>query len=208
MKYKNIRLNDGLFQKDPSIDSEHTLNESMECFQNEFPESFCYIDRFPRLIDEFDKYSQLEVFYSQEGNNDLYKSEEKKFISVISKLWVYSETIIESSIHSEEDTTLQLDDYQEDPLFLKEFKTTELVCVTNMEKLTGVLKLALRGKISTYLIINDLSIVIWCNDLVLSVYFGDSKKYKSLVHTICTTEGLYLRALTEEDPKCDLNIHH
>ncbi|MGG4144693.1 hypothetical protein ABEW34_16385 [Paenibacillus algorifonticola] len=199
MKYKNIFLNDSLFQKDPDINSDHTLNENMEYFQNNYPENFFYIDRFPRLVNDFDKYSQLEVFYSQDGDNDVYKSEEKKFISVISKLWVYSETVVESSIYSEDDITIQSEEHPEDPFFLEEFKTEELVNITNIEKLTGVLKLALRGKIWACLIINDLSIVIWCNDLLLGVYFEDSAKYKPLVQSICTTEGLYLRSFTEGD---------
>lgn len=197
MKYKNIILNDSLFEKDPSIDSENTLIENIEYFQNSYPESFYYIDRFPRLVNDFDKYSQLEVSFSHDGDNDFYRAEEKKFISVISKLWIYSETLVESSIHSEDDITLQLEDYPIVPGFFKEFKTEELIRITDLEKLTGVLRLALRGNIWACLIMNDLSIVIWCNDLIFGVYFGDSNKYKPLVEKICTTEGLYLRSLTE-----------
>lgn len=197
IKYKNIILNDCLFEKDPGIDSENTLIENIEYFQNNYPESFYYIDRFPRLVNDFDKYSQSEVTFSHDGDNDFYRVEEKKFISVISKLWIYSETVVESSIHSEDDITLQLEGYPIVPCFFQEFKTEELIRITDLEKLTTVLRLALRGKIWVCLIMNDLSIVIWCNDLIFGVYFGDSNKYKPLVGKICTTEGLYLRSLTE-----------
>ncbi|GFN31072.1 hypothetical protein [Paenibacillus xylaniclasticus] len=196
MRYKNIVLNDNWFYKDPGINSENTLIESMEDFQNNYPENFYFIDRFPHLVHDFDKYSQMELYYSNSGNNDSYKSEENKFLAVISKLWVYGETIVESSIHSEEDASLQLEDSQ-DPSYFNEFKTEDLVCVTDAKKLASVLKLALRGKIWVCFIMNDLSIIVWCNDLVCGVYFGEAAKSKPLVQNICTTEGLYLRPITE-----------
>ncbi|MED1799659.1 hypothetical protein [Brevibacillus porteri] len=69
--------------------------------------------------------------------------------------------------------------------------------IKNLHDFELFLELGLREKVSTVFVFEDMKICVWSNfDFTLPLY-SDDDKYTELLQTICTTEGIYLRSLTD-----------
>lgn len=150
------------------------------------------IDDFPKTIPIEGRHSQLELFFIKDDEiNPTYLEKEKKFLMVLSKLWAYSLTYVESSIFFDAEFSHKLLDDKKFELVKQMFSKESIIAIDNWEILRFLFILSLRNYISTCVYLVDLKIIVWVEGICCVVYLCD-KNQEDFVKTICTTEGLYL----------------
>ena len=155
------------------------------------------IDNFPKTISIEGRYHQLELFFDEENKDPLFFEKEKNFLMVLSKLWAYSSTYVESNIRFKDDDFLQeILDEEQYKLAKQIFSKEDIILCDDWETLKFLLTLSLRDYISTCIYLADLKIIIWVKGLCSVVYLCN-KNHEDFVRTICTTEGLYLYSIDE-----------
>lgn len=183
-------------------DQDTLLLEHFEDFQQNFSIHCYYIDRFPVVVESFDAYSQLEVYFDaveqMKLSLELYQQEEQKLINVVKKLFVYNSPVFVETLLGDVDL--------EDQEFLKPNELNRLRELQQEVKYSGgflnlskvndlelFIKLGLRERVSSVLYLSNFKTIIWITSgLVIPAYIHDSKN-KGLLQMICTTEGVYLR---------------
>ncbi|ADL51064.1 hypothetical protein [Clostridium cellulovorans] len=167
------------------------------------PEKCFYIDRFPQLINDFNKYQQEEMFYEQVKNNKIsekrFYAEELKFINILKKLWLYNSVIGETNFCEIEDKIIkEALNYGSDNnmnLFKDKLMRGKEQSFTLEENnlLEIIAKLGVRECVYSTLIFLDYKIVINVYSMCFQVYIDDLSKL-SLIREVICTEGLYLRS--------------
>lgn len=178
------------FMKCIRVDDDYVFKK---CVYNE---KLYQMDAFPTAIRMDKKFPQLEVFYTNDdryGFNHLYFEEEKKCLSVLSKLWAYSSIFLESDIIPK--VTLLPNEVLEDEKLksiMQLFSKEDLTSIDDWKILRYLFSLSLKDYISVCIYFVELKIIIWLKGLCVTLYICD-KEQENFVKTICMTEGLYLR---------------
>lgn len=202
-----IQLIDKMFE----ISNTQNVDSDMKVFIDEImdfdyiinneKEKAYYIDKFPVLIKNFNKYSKLEICYDDVLDNKIlletYNRHENMLKSVLEKLWAISSLVIYTSLKYENIDLLKdiVDQSEKDILetFYDECKQSNerFILVDNYDVLNIVVKLSAREKIFSLLIFKDIKSIVWLNGLTAPVYLDDD--FTTLIDKICLTEGVYLR---------------
>ncbi len=163
------------------------------------PDNCYFIDRFPIQIENYDKYSQIEVFYDSVLNGDLcveiYNKEEEKIKNIFKKLWVYSLLEVETNLaYVEDEKITKVIDTSKMPFVneLRKMVGEKLFTVDNVNHLDTLLELGLRDRVHSCFVLSDLKIIAWTNGLIILLYMVNLDN-KNLVEKIVCTEGMYLR---------------
>lgn len=152
------------------------------------------VDAFPKVIPIEGRFPQLEIFYRDDdkyGMNHLYFEEEKKHLSVLSKLWPYSSILVESNVHYDPalpDTIIRTEQFQS---LKKIFEEKPLITIEEWVLLKYLFALGLKNYISICIYFIDLKVIVWLGSLRMNLYISN-KEQEDFVRNICTTEGLYL----------------
>jgi hypothetical protein len=159
------------------------------------------VDRFPLLVKNGGKYSQLEVFFDGIGkatfSKKVFEKEEEKFINCIHKIWVYNDVYADCSYFDVNmDTikkTINKDEFSIfEKILDKMSKSERYVNIDNLKHLDVLLKLCFRERIYMPIIFMDYKIILWSNGLMCPLYFDDIN-IKDTINEICKSEGLFLR---------------
>ncbi|TPG70374.1 hypothetical protein EEL31_18995 [Brevibacillus laterosporus] len=165
-------------------------------FDKQYTNKMYRINRFPTLIQNWDKYNQAEIFYEKDreiNEQRDYLDIERKFLNVFRNLWTCSRTFVESSISYDNIFPENIDQNKLKELQEKFHGT--IIEVSELEDLEFLLKLNLRDYISTCLYFVDLNLIIWPGDFACPTYLRDEAN-RELLEKICNVEGVYLCPLT------------
>jgi cyclophilin family peptidyl-prolyl cis-trans isomerase len=150
-------------QKEDNIFDFLTLNYPQQCF---------YIDRFPLLVENFEKYEKEELYYEKVINNEVseefFMIQESKFVNVMKKMWLYNEVLFQTEL-------------LEVPNDIK-----------NGKQLDSLIKLAVRESAYSKMFFLDQKIIVIAYGMCFQVYLHDLSSLQ-FINTIVSTEGLYLR---------------
>ncbi|WP_285398058.1 hypothetical protein [Lysinibacillus sp. fls2-241-R2A-57] len=167
--------------------------EKEEEIYTKYPENFLIIDRFPMIISKsMEWFAPLDVCFSQNKQTPKEFFEvEKKFINTLTILSCYSSLLVQSSYYFSE---RKIPDFftNEEKDYLLKMKDHPFIQIISPKELSNYLKLSLRGYEQTIIYLPELKIIAWVNELIVSVFVQD-EKYRKLIDTISSTEGLYLR---------------
>jgi hypothetical protein len=140
-----------------------TLNYPQQCF---------YIDRFPLLVENFEKYEKEELYYEKVINNEVseefFMIQESKFVNVMKMMWLYNQVLVQT----------ELLEVPND--------------IENAKHLDSLIKLAVRESAYSKMFFLDQKIMVIAYGMCFQVYLHDLSSLQ-FVNTIVSTEGLYLR---------------
>lgn len=177
-----------------------------ECLTSIAPQKCFYIDRFPLLIEHFEKYAQEELYYKKTINNknliDLFKKEELKFINIMKKIWLYNTALIQTNLIE------SLNDINNGPLNGNDlsFRNIEKIIKNSMDnamiiegtnQLDLLVKLSVREILYSELVFLEQKILVIAYGMCFQLYVEDL----SIIHLlskIISTEGLYLRPYSND----------
>ncbi|MCZ0808121.1 hypothetical protein [Brevibacillus laterosporus] len=165
-------------------------------FDIQYTNKMYRINRFPTLIQNWDKYNQAEIFYDTDKEikeQQSYLELERKFLNVFRNLWTCSRTFVESSISYKDIFPEDIDQNKLKELQEKLFES--IIEVSELKDLEFLLKLNLRDYISTCLCFVDLNLIIWPGDFACPTYLTDQSN-RELLEKICNVEGVYLCPLS------------
>jgi hypothetical protein len=196
-KIKNIPINDLLKCFNISIldDTEiiDFLSDNGEAFN---------LDLFPFIIDDYQKYNQVEIFYQRYLDGDLTKQEfetnEQKYHQFIKTLWLYNDVYVQVAIDSIEfkerqnyiNKTIKLKRNNEFLLQAAEnFKIANLV--DSLKNLDSLLLIATREISHVLFYFMDFKLIIGLFGCSAIIYFGDQSMYAEVLD-IARHNQLYL----------------
>lgn len=164
-----------------------------------FPNQSFIVDRFPKAL-RYPASHNLEIFYDQckhdEASKKKYEKIENQYLEFISHLWGVSEFHLVSNLF--EKSNLLKKSFPEEMKFFEEnfmsfhdFENKPLV-FKNYNQIEFLIKLSLKEKITTCVVLADLKTIIWINSLALKILIMH-KTDKDFINLVSTTNGLYLR---------------
>lgn len=166
------------------------------------PENCYFIDRFPLLIKDFEKYQQEEIFYDKVLNKEIseetFKSEEAKFVNVIKKLWLYNPVFLETNLLEIENKTVEKIFVPEHSVIINSLKDMlrqsrdRSISLEDSAYLDLLIRLGTRETVYSTLAFLDYKMVVIGYSMCFQVYLNDLSKLQ-LIKEIVSTEGLYLR---------------
>ncbi|MBH0328663.1 hypothetical protein ABH14_02395 [Brevibacillus brevis] len=190
------------------IECDTALLDHSHLVAERFPQKSFTLDRFPLQIKNQTVFEQVNIFFDMTNDNPTlihsYLREEEKFKQVFRKLWAYNSVWIETTLPNVnvEIAAVALDS-ENKKIRVKEIhselKASDSMSmkINNLHDFELFLELGLREKVPTVFIFEDMKICVWSNfDFSLPLYSGDDK-YTELLQRICSTEGIYLRSLTD-----------
>lgn len=166
------------------------------------PNNCYFIDRFPLLIDDFNKYQQEEIYYEKVLNKEIskeyYQSEERKFINVIKKLWLYNNVIIDTNFLDIKFNNVKryIEASDSNTIYNLQRKlyqlNSEFFTLDDIEELNLLVKLGMREQVYSIFTFLDYGIIVETYGMCFQVYLNDLLNLEITKNIICT-EGLYLR---------------
>lgn len=182
--------------KNIPIDKEaYFWDELFKCY----PQNFYVIDQYPVVIEDNNKYKQLEIYYDAVLNGeisiDVYKKEEDKLKNVMRKLWAYNFLEIETNLPEKNNNSIMKSiDHQKINLIntLKNKMAKGEDIIDSVELLDVLVELGARERVYSCFVFHDFKIIAVTNALDMPIFISDLSM-KNLIEKIVTVEGLYLR---------------
>ncbi|MFS0916807.1 hypothetical protein [Brevibacillus sp. 179-C 1.1 NHS] len=190
------------------IECDTALLDHSHLVAERFPQKIFNLDRFPLQIKNQTVFEQVNIFFDMTDDNPTliqsYLREEEKFKQVFRKLWAYNSVWIETTLPNVNvEMAADALDSENKKIRVKEIHSqlkasgSKSMKINNLHDFELFLELGLREKVSTVFIFEDMKICVWSNfDFSLPLY-SDDDKYTELLQRICTTEGIYLRSVTD-----------
>ncbi|QDX91999.1 hypothetical protein C2W64_01039 [Brevibacillus laterosporus] len=180
-------------------DNDNLFIDKWSEFDKQYSQKMYRLDRFPTLIQDWEKHRQLVVFFDKRKEPEEqcdYLEIERKFLRVIKNLWTCSRIFVESSIHYDNIFPKWANQNKVKEL-QKKFNANNIEIIEGVEweELEFLLILNFRNYISTCLSFVDLNLIIWPGDFACPTYLRDEAN-RELLEKICNVEGLYLYPLT------------
>ncbi|TKI59048.1 hypothetical protein E8L90_28665 [Brevibacillus antibioticus] len=189
------------------IECDTALLDHSHLVAERFPQKSFNLDRFPLQIKNQTVFEQVNIFFDRTDDNPTlisYLREEEKFKQVFRKLWAYNSVWIETTLPNVNvEMAANALDSENKKIRVKEIHLqlkasgSKSMKINHLHDFELFLELGLREKVSTVFVFEDMKICVWSNfDFTLPLY-SDDDKYTELLQRICTTEGIYLRSLTD-----------
>jgi hypothetical protein len=166
-----------------------------------YPQHCYYIDRFPLLVKNFEKYEKEELYYEKVLDKNVSKEsftiQESKFVNVMKKMWLYNEVLVQTDLFEVPDEKIVrvLDENNSTMFSLKEMiisKKSDTTILENAIHLDFLIKLAVRETVYSKMFFLDHKIMVIAYGMCFQVYMHDLSTLQ-FIKTIVSTEGLYLR---------------
>lgn len=169
-----------------------------------YPQNCYVIDQYPMVVEDNEKYKQLEIFHAAVLNGeisvDIYKKEEDKLKNVMRKLWAYNLLKVETNIIEKSNSSVVQAINPQKLYLIDELKnriTNNDLTIDNVEYLDLLVELGARERVYSCFVFHDFKVIAVTNALDMPIFIADLNM-KALIEKIVTTEGLYLRPYIEK----------
>ena len=161
-----------------------------------YPDKSFYIDKFPLSVENAHKFNQVDVFFQKvkgKALRDKFLLMEKKYINVLTKLWLYNQVFVGATIHMDEDfkkiDKKYVKGYQKLQLRLKQSGLAE---ITDKKELDYLIQLGTRDIAEIAFYCKEYELIIIPSWSCFIIYFNNLSKFK-IVKDIVESEGMFLR---------------
>lgn len=181
-----------------NISKEEFFENILEC------DRFYHLDLFPYFIKDYEKYSQVEVFYQKYLDGDMSKQEfekhEQKFHQFVETLWMYNDVYV--MIGEDDYHRMKRLEYAKKNKS-KYKKSRKFVASTiedsgsghyvdSLVDLRSLLYIATREIASVIFCFIDFKIILWLNGCVGLIYFKE-ESMKQNISDIVMANQLFIR---------------
>ena len=188
-----------LFSGD-SIDTSNR-EEFLKYLYDNKNDSIYHIDRFPTLVENIEKFDQINIFYQEVLENKVTKKDfldiELKYRNFMNKLWLYNKVFVNFSASSESYAPLSKIVDKEYAKYLDIFKSKiskeKTFEITEKNELEFWVQIAFRDVADVTFYLKDYQAIIMPNyDCIFDIYLENQEFYK-IIKDIVNSEGLFLR---------------